>query len=85
MKLLGSNTLRLRAESFNSTTETFISRVNSFNFKAETKQLQGYLDLIILRLIFKGDYLIIEEALRLDKSAEENLEVDNSPFTFSLG
>ena len=38
-----------------------------------------------MRSIFEGDDLTIKEALRPDKSAEKDLEVDNSPFAFSPG
>ncbi|KAL8995744.1 MAG: hypothetical protein Q9169_004572 [Polycauliona sp. 2 TL-2023] len=84
-KSLGGDTLRSRAESFTSTAETSRSRGNSFNSKAETARSRGNSDLTTLRSRFEGDELTTEEALRPDKSAEKDFEVDNSPFAFSPG
>ncbi|KAI4248479.1 MAG: hypothetical protein L6R40_001040 [Gallowayella cf. fulva] len=84
-KSLGGDTLRSRADSFNSTAETSRSRANSFNSKAETTRSRGNSDLTTLRSRFEGDELTTGEALRPDKSTEKDFEVDNSPFAFSPG
>ncbi|KAL8673596.1 MAG: hypothetical protein Q9168_001994 [Polycauliona sp. 1 TL-2023] len=95
-KSLGGDTLRSRAESFNSTAETSRSRANSFNSHTETARSRrnsdlttlrsrGNSDLTALRSRFEGDDLTTEEALRPDKLAEKDFEVDNSPFAFSPG
>ncbi|KAL9037300.1 MAG: hypothetical protein Q9180_003798 [Flavoplaca navasiana] len=84
-KSLGGETLRTRAESFNSTAETTRSRADSFNSKAETARSRGNSDLTTLRSRFEGDDLTTEEALRPDKSTEKDFETDNSPFAFSPG
>ncbi|KAL8699724.1 MAG: hypothetical protein Q9224_001293 [Gallowayella concinna] len=84
-KSLGGDTLRSRADSFNSTAETSRSRADSFNSKAETARSRGNSDLTTTRSRFEGDDLTTEEALRPDKSTEKDFEVDNSPFAFSPG
>ncbi|KAL8647915.1 MAG: hypothetical protein Q9226_006230 [Calogaya cf. arnoldii] len=84
-KTIGGDTLRTRADSFNSTAETSRSRANSFNSKAKTARSRGNSDLTSLRLRFEGDELTTEESLRPDKAAEKDFEVDNSPFAFSPG
>ncbi|KAL8783994.1 MAG: hypothetical protein Q9213_004245 [Squamulea squamosa] len=84
-KSLGGETLRTRADSFNSTAETSRSRANSFNSKAETARSRGNSDLTTLRSRFEGDELTTEEALRPDKSTEKDFEVTDSPFAFSPG
>ena len=84
-KSLGGDTLRSRAESFNSTAETTRSRANSSHSKAETARSRGNSDLTTLRSRFEGDELTTEEALRPDKLTERDFEVDNNPFAFSPG
>ncbi|KAL8935969.1 MAG: hypothetical protein Q9216_005168 [Gyalolechia sp. 2 TL-2023] len=86
-KSLGGDTLRSRADSFNSTADTSRSRANSFNSKAETARSRGNSDLTTLRSRFEGDELTTEEALRPDKTNERDFEidVDNCPFAFSPG
>ncbi|KAL8835132.1 MAG: hypothetical protein Q9170_003437 [Blastenia crenularia] len=86
-KSLGGETLRSRADSFNSTAETSRSRANSFNSKAETTRSRGNSDLTTLRSRFEGDDLTTEEALRPDKTNEKDFEIDidNCPFAFSPG
>ncbi|KAL9026686.1 MAG: hypothetical protein Q9196_004682 [Gyalolechia fulgens] len=86
-KSLGGDTLRSRADSFNSTADTSRSRANSFNSKAETARSRGNSDLTTLRSRFEGDELTTEEALRPDKTNAKDFEidVDNCPFAFSPG
>ncbi|KAI4219321.1 MAG: hypothetical protein LQ349_008388 [Xanthoria aureola] len=84
-KSLGGDTLRSRANSLNSTAETSRSRADSFHSNAETARSRGNSDLTTLRSRFEGDDLTTEEALRPDKSAEQDFQVDNSPFAFSPG
>ncbi|KAL8807408.1 MAG: hypothetical protein Q9182_000747 [Xanthomendoza sp. 2 TL-2023] len=84
-KSLGGDTLRSRADSFNSTAETTRSRANSLHSQAETARSRGNSDLTTTRSRFEGDELTTEEALRPDKSTEKDFEVDNSPFAFSPG
>lgn len=66
---LGGDTLRSRANSFNSTAETTRSRANSD----------------VKRLRFEGDEMTTEEALRPDKNNEKDFHCDNNPFAFSPG
>lgn len=68
---LGGDTLRSRADSFNSTADTSRSRANS--------------DVRTLRSRFEGDDVSPEEALRPDNNNENDFEVVNSPFAFSPG
>ncbi|KAL8763840.1 MAG: hypothetical protein Q9184_000436 [Pyrenodesmia sp. 2 TL-2023] len=84
-KSLGGDTMRSRADSFNSTAETSRSRANSFNSKAETTRSRGNSDLTTLRSRFEGDDWTTEEALQPDKTNAKDFEVDNSPFAFSPG
>ena len=70
-KSLGGDTLRSRANSFNSTIETTRSRANS--------------DVTTLRSRFEGDELTAEEALCPDKTNEQDFQVDNNPFAFTPG
>ncbi|KAL8703467.1 MAG: hypothetical protein Q9201_003341 [Fulgogasparrea decipioides] len=84
-KSLAGDTLRTRADSFNSTAETTRSRADSFNSRAETARSRGNSDLTTLRSRFEGDDLSTEEALRPDKTNEKDFEVENSPFAFSPG
>ncbi|KAI4203625.1 MAG: hypothetical protein LQ348_001394 [Seirophora lacunosa] len=84
-KSLGGETLRSRAESFNSTAETTRSRANSFNSKAETARSRGNSLLTTVRSRFEGDDWTTEEALRPDKNNEKDFDVENSPFAFSPG
>ncbi|KAL8707184.1 MAG: hypothetical protein Q9220_007751 [cf. Caloplaca sp. 1 TL-2023] len=84
-KSLGGDTLRSRADSFNSTAETTRNRADSFNSKAETVRLRGNSDVTTTRSRFEGDDLSTEEALRPDRKNEKDFEVDNSPFAFSPG
>lgn len=86
-KSLGGETLRSRADSFNSTAETSRSRANSFNSRAETTRSRGNSDLTTLRSRFEGDELTTEEALRPDKTNAKDFEIDidNCPFAFSPG
>ncbi|KAI4146286.1 MAG: hypothetical protein L6R39_003508 [Caloplaca ligustica] len=84
-KSLGGDTLRSRAESFNSTAETSRSRANSFNSRAETARSRGNSDLTTLRSRFEGDDWTTEEALRPGKTNAKDFEVDDNPFAFSPG
>ncbi|MCJ1452713.1 plasma membrane calcium [Mycoblastus sanguinarius] len=68
---LGGDTLRSRADSFNSNASTARSRTNS--------------DVRTLRSRFEGDESSTEEALRPDKDKEKDFEATNSPFAFSRG
>lgn len=67
---LGGDTLRSRANSFNSTADTARSRADS-----DLKSISR----------FEGDELTTEEALRPDKTNEKDFEVDDNPFAFSPG
>ena len=67
---LGGDTLRSRANSFNSTAETTRSRANS-----DLRTISRY----------EGDELTAEEALCPDKTNEKDFEVENNPFAFSPG
>ncbi|KAI4125997.1 MAG: hypothetical protein LQ338_003979 [Usnochroma carphineum] len=84
-KSLGGDTLRSRADSFNSTANTSRSRSNSFNSRAETARSRGYSDLTTLKSRFEGDDWTTEEALRPDKTNAKDFEVHDSPFAFSPG
>ncbi|KAL8735441.1 MAG: hypothetical protein Q9181_002839 [Wetmoreana brouardii] len=84
-KSLAGDTLRTRADSFQSTAETTRSRADSSNSKAETARSRGNSDLTTLRSRFEGDDLSTEEALRPDKTNEKDFEVENNPFAFSPG
>lgn len=68
---IGGDTLRSRANSFNSTAETARSRATS--------------DVRTIRSRFEGDQLTSEEALRPDKTNEKDFEVADNPFAFSPG
>ena len=70
---LGGDTLRSRADSFNSydTEETVRSRANSNVSKIQAR--------------FEGDDWTTEEALRPDKTNENDFQVANNPFAFSPG
>lgn len=68
---LGGDTLRSRANSFNSTAETARSRASS--------------DVRTIRSRFEGDELTAEEALSSDKTNEKDFEVENNTFAFSPG
>ena len=68
---IGGDTLRSRANSFNSTADTARSRTNS--------------DVRTLRSRFDGDDISSEEALRPDKTNEKDFEVANNLFAFSPG
>ena len=68
---IGGDTLRSRANSFNSTAETARSRATS--------------DVRTIRSRFEGDQLTAEEALRPDKTNEEDFDVPDNPFAFSPG
>ena len=70
---LGGDTLRSRADSFNSynTEETVRSRTNSNVSKIQAR--------------FEGDDWTAEEALRPDKNNENDFQVANNPFAFSPG
>ena len=68
---LGGDTLRSRADSFNSIADTSRSRANS--------------DVRTLRSRFEGDDVSPGEALQPDKNNEKDFEVVNSPFAFSPG
>ena len=68
---IGSETLRSRANSFNSTAGTARSRATS--------------DARTLRSRFEGDQLTTEEALRPDKTNEKDFQVVDNPFAFSPG
>jgi len=70
-KSLDGDTLRSRADSFNSWQESSRSRTNS--------------DVGTLRLRFEGDDLTTEDALRLDKGNEKDFERANNPFAYSPG
>ena len=70
---LGGDTLRSRADSFNSsnTEETVRSRANSNVSKIHAS--------------FEGNDWTVEEALRPDKINEDDFQVANNPFAFSPG
>jgi len=70
-KSLDGDTLRSRADSFNSWQESSRSRTNS--------------DVGTLRLRFEGDDLTTEDALRPDKGNEKDFERANNPFAYSPG
>lgn len=80
---LGGSTLRSRSDSFNSEAETARSRATSVNSTTETARSRKNSDVPTLRLRFEGDDLSPEEALKPDRTDEENDEVANSPFAFS--
>ncbi|KAI4259540.1 MAG: hypothetical protein LQ352_000727 [Teloschistes flavicans] len=84
-KSLAGDTLRSRADSFNSTAASSRSRADSFNSRAETTRSRGNSDLTTLRSRFEGDDLSTEEALRPDKTNEQDFVVEDNPFAFSPG
>ncbi|KAI4210154.1 MAG: hypothetical protein LQ351_006986 [Letrouitia transgressa] len=84
-KSFGGDTLRCRADSFNSVVGSSRSRADSFNSKAETARSRANSDLTTLRSRFEGDDLTIEEALRPDRNNEKDFQVENNPFAFSPG
>ncbi|KAI4195478.1 MAG: hypothetical protein LQ350_007189 [Teloschistes chrysophthalmus] len=84
-KSLAGDTLRSRADSFNSTATSSRSRANSFNSRAETTRSRGNSDLTTLRSRFEGDDLSTDEALRPDKTNEQDFVVEDNPFAFSPG
>ncbi|KAL8692384.1 MAG: hypothetical protein Q9218_002574 [Villophora microphyllina] len=84
-KSLAGDTLRSRADSFNSTAPSSRTRADSFNSRAETARSRGNSDLTTLRSRFEGDDLSTEEALRPDKTNEQDFVVENNPFAYSPG
>ena len=84
-KSLGGETLRSRADSFNSTAETARTRADSFNSKTSTVRSRANSELTHTLSRFEGDELSAEEALRPDKTNEKDFEPVNSPFAFSVG
>lgn len=65
--------------------ETLRSRANSFNSTAETARSRATSDVRTIRPRFEGDQLTAEEALRPDKTNEPDFEVADNPFAFSPG
>lgn len=82
---LGGSTLRSRADSFNSEAETARSRATSVNSTTVTTRSRKNSDVHTIRSRFEGDDLSPEEALRPDKSNQEDFDVPNNPFAFSPG
>ncbi|MCJ1407757.1 plasma membrane calcium [Ptychographa xylographoides] len=65
--------------------ETLRSRASSFISNAGTTRSRAYSDVNTIRSRYEGDELTSEEALRPDKTTEQDFEVPNNPFAFSPG
>ena len=65
--------------------DTLRSRANSFNSTAETARSRAGSDVKTIRSRFEGDDLSAAEVLAPDKTNEEDFEANNSPFAFSQG
>ena len=65
--------------------DTLRSRANSFNSIAETARSRATSDVRTLRSRFEGDQMTAEEALRPDKTNEKDFQVVDNPFAFSPG
>ncbi|KAL8831314.1 MAG: hypothetical protein Q9191_000933 [Dirinaria sp. TL-2023a] len=65
--------------------DTLRSRANSFNSTAETARSRAGSDVQTIRSRFDGDDLSPAEALAPDKTNEEDFEPKDSPFAFSQG
>lgn len=65
--------------------ETLRSRANSFNSTAQTTRSRATSDVRTVRSRFEGDEMTTEEALRPDKNTEKDFEISDNPFAFSPG
>ena len=65
--------------------DTLRSRANSFNSTAETARSRAGSDVKTVRSRFEGDDLSTAEILAPDKTNKEDFESKNSPFAFSQG
>ena len=65
--------------------DTLRSRANSFNSNADTARSRATSDVTTIRSRFEGDGLTTEEALRPDANNEKDYVTEDSPFAFSPG
>ena len=65
--------------------ETLRSRANSFNSNVESTRSRTNSDVGPTRSRYEGDELTVDEALRPDKGNENDFKAVNNPFAFSPG